>query len=152
MSETRVDFLDGLDASINISDNKMMDETLKKLIMIVEDDDSIRNDLGLILEMEGYEVCTAANGQEGLNVLKETKKVPSLIILDIMMPVMDGWTFRTEQLKLEGAANVPVIVMTADGHASEKATKMNAHGFIQKPIHSLDSFLETIVRFCKPAS
>jgi CheY-like chemotaxis protein len=68
-----------------------------------------------------------------------------------MMPIMDGWQFREAQLKIADLATIPVVVMTADGQASEKAARMNAQGFIQKPIHSIESFLKTVQRFSQMA-
>ena len=127
-----------------------MREATRNLILLVEDDPSIRSDLSILLEMEGFEVYSAENGEVAVGVLNSAAKTPSLIILDIMMPVMDGWQFRDAQLKIESAATIPLVVMTADGHAAEKAMKMNAQGFIQKPIHSIDSFLETVNRFSSP--
>ena len=128
-----------------------MKDTSRKLILIVEDDQSIRTDLTSLLEMEGYEICSASNGAEALRLLHAVPENPSLIILDIMMPVMDGWGFRAEQLKQETMAVIPVVVMTADGHAAEKASQMKAQGFVQKPIHSIDSFLKVIQRFSSVA-
>ena len=126
-----------------------MKEIAKNLILLVEDDESIRTDLSALLEMEGFKVYAAENGQAAVKLLESAPLNPSLILLDIMMPVMDGWQFREAQLQMHEASSIPVIVMTADGHASEKATRMNAQGFIQKPIHSIDSFLKTIQRFSK---
>jgi CheY-like chemotaxis protein len=122
-------------------------ETAKNLILLVEDDQSIRKDLCSLLELEGYEVYAAEHGQAAVTILESTTKIPALIILDIMMPIMDGWKFREAQLLMHDASAIPVVVMTADGHAAEKATKMNAQGFIQKPIQSIESFLETVNRF-----
>jgi CheY-like chemotaxis protein len=125
-------------------------ECIQNLILLVEDDQSIRSDLSELLRMEGYEVDVAENGAAAVRLLEKASQNPSLIILDIMMPVMDGWEFREAQLKMEEASSIPVIVMTADGSAAEKASKMNVQGYIQKPIHSINALLKTIQQFSNP--
>ena len=112
-----------------------MKETAKNLILLVEDDLSIRKDLCSLLE--GYEVFSAEHGQAAVS------------ILDIMMPVMDGWKFREAQLQMQEVSAIPAVVMTADGQAAEKATKMKVQGFIQKPTQSSESFLKTVNRFSR---
>ncbi len=126
-----------------------MKEVSKNLIMLVEDDHAIRTDLSMLLEMEGFEVTSAENGAVAVDILKTSQKNPALIILDIMMPVMDGWQFREEQMKIETASSIPVVVMTADGRAADKAKQMKAQGFVQKPIHRIDAFLKTITQYLK---
>ena len=83
-------------------------------ILIVEDDFDIREALTQILEEEGYAVREAANGREALDVA--ARELPSLILLDLMMPVMNGWQFRAEQIKDPRLAPVPVLVISADPH------------------------------------
>jgi CheY-like chemotaxis protein len=112
-------------------------------ILIIEDDGDIREALLEILTSEGYEVHTATHGQEGLDYLKTAPKPPGLIVLDLMMPVMDGWHFRNQQLQNAALARIPVIVITAEGNATQKAKAMNASAGISKPI-DLDEFLKTI--------
>lgn len=70
----------------------------KKYILLIEDNESIRKSLVWALEEEGYPIITASNGKHALNLL-EKEPFPSLIILDLMMPEMDGWTFREQQKK-----------------------------------------------------
>jgi CheY-like chemotaxis protein len=120
----------------------------ENVILIVEDDSAIRTSLAMILEFEGFETRVAENGLDGLHVLETEKTLPSLIILDIMMPIMDGWEFREAQKEHPDAAGVPVVVMTADIHAFEKATKMGAQGFIQKPLN-VDHLIKTVSKFAK---
>src|SRR4051794_34785043 len=83
-----------------------------KSILIVEDDDSIRNTLKLVLEFAGYEVQMCGNGQEALDLLKR-QPTPALIILDLMMPVMNGWTFSEELQKNAVWAAVPIVIISA---------------------------------------
>jgi CheY-like chemotaxis protein len=112
-------------------------------VLVIEDDTEIREALKEILESEGYQVRTATNGQEGLDYLKSSATKPGIIVLDLMMPVMDGWHFRNHQLQDPDFAKIPVVVITADGNAAQKAKAMNAAAGLKKPI-DLDRFLTTI--------
>ncbi len=109
-----------------------IDMKTEKTILIIEDDHAIRGDLESLLKLEGYTALTAANGEIALKLMAESTQIPDVILLDIMMPVMDGWKFREAQVLLPRIASIPVLVMTADGHAPEKAEKMNANGFVKK--------------------
>ena len=80
--------------------------------LVVEDDDDIRDVVTMLLTVLGFDVRDAGNGQDALEVLR-AGWIPTLIVLDLMMPVMNGWAFRAEQRKIPGAANVPVIVLSA---------------------------------------
>ena len=114
-------------------------------ILIVEDDLDIRDTVSQILEDEGYPVASAANGQEALDYLRGAD-LPGLILLDLMMPVMNGWQFRTEQQRDPRLSAVPVVVLSADSNVQEKAASLGAVGCIQKPIH-LSDLLDTVDRF-----
>jgi CheY-like chemotaxis protein len=114
-------------------------------ILIVEDDDDIREALSQILELEGYTVRQAANGREALDISSH-EPLPSLILLDLMMPVMDGWQFRSEQMKNPALANVPVLVISADANVHEKAASFGAASVLPKPI-SLDRLLRAVETF-----
>src|SRR4051794_28574938 len=89
-----------------------------KLILVVDDDPDLRDTLGQILEDEGYSVAAASNGREALAYLRE-RPAPSLILLDLMMPVMDGWQFRSEQRLDSVLAKIPVLVISASGTGIE---------------------------------
>ena len=95
-----------------------------------------------------FRSCTAvaANGCEALNHLR-TNGHPDLILLDMMMPVMDGWTFREEQRKLPALASIPVLTVTADGDARGKAASIQAAGYIAKPLQ-IDNLLDEVERIC----
>ena len=69
--------------------------------------------------------------------------LPSLILLDLMMPTMNGWEFRAEQLEDLRLASIPLVVLTGDGNASEKARVLRATSYIVKPVH-LDSLLAVV--------
>jgi two-component system response regulator MprA len=115
-------------------------------VLIVDDDPSIREVLAIILGSHGYEVQTAADGRQALDLLHDGA-VPQVILLDLMMPVMNGWTFREEMQRDAGLATIPVLVMTGDGEIADKTVRLSAAGFLRKPI-ALTDLLETVSRFC----
>lgn len=115
---------------------------MTKRILVVEDDTSIRELLVELLESEGYSVVSAVNGLEGLKCL-ETKDLPDLILIDLMMPVMDGYTFRSEQLKNAIWAKIPTVVMSAEANAKEKMKNFNITAFLSKPV-DLETILKTV--------
>ena len=82
---------------------------LMKTILIVEDDLEIRQSMQEILEEEGYTVLSAKNGSEGLQILNDTSPLPGLVFLDLMMPVLDGYSFRKSQLLNPKFALVPTV-------------------------------------------
>lgn len=118
---------------------------MAKNILVVEDDTSIRELLVELLESEGYTVSSAINGLEGLKLLQQ-KSRPDLILIDLMMPVMDGYTFRTEQLKNPLWAQIPTVVMSAEANAKEKMKNFNITAFLSKPVE-LDTILKTVSRY-----
>lgn len=115
-----------------------------KTILIIDDDEAIRLALQAVLEKENFTVFAAANGQEGLELLGNIPQ-PCLILLDLMMPVLDGWEFLEIRKKDENISKIPVVVISA---FSDQAKKINADGFLKKPI-DINQFLEMINKFCK---
>lgn len=118
-------------------------DTIK--LMLVEDDSSIRGLMARILQCEGFEVVTAADGQDALNQLERMVVLPDLIILDLMMPVVDGWGFRKRQLSNPRLAPVPTVVITAGEQSCWKSLQVKAEQLIPKKLE-LDSFLATVLR------
>jgi len=110
-------------------------------ILVVEDDDDIRDSLKELLEEEGYQVDTAANGEQALNRLRGG--APQLILLDLMMPVMDGWEFQKQLRESPSFSRVPIIVISASKFSREP---LNAAAFIPKPLDA-GVLLETIESF-----
>jgi CheY-like chemotaxis protein len=113
----------------------------KKTIFVVDDDQDIRDTLTELLQEEGYSVVRASHGGEALRMLREGPR-PSLILLDLMMPVMDGWQFRAEQRKDPALASIPVVVISATGK-DEKVSTLGAVQFLKKPIR-LEQLLEAV--------
>ncbi len=115
-----------------------------KTILVVEDDTATRDALALILGAEGFNVVGAANGQEALGALRTSAR-PDLILLDLMMPIMDGWQFRREQAQDPSLSAIPVVVLSADGNVRQKAASLHADGYLQKPV-DVENLLEVIQR------
>jgi CheY-like chemotaxis protein len=113
-------------------------------VLIVEDDRDTREMLGRFLELEGFEVRTAANGKLGLDVLRRDRA--SVIVLDLMMPVMDGWQFRQQQISDPHLAAIPVVVVTAAGSRTN-LPPIDVQGWLSKPV-DLDRLLQTIAPLC----
>ncbi len=120
-------------------------------ILLVEDDADIRGMISQLLELEGYRVEVCANGADALVVLRASAPgdMPGLILLDLMMPVMNGWQFRAEQALDPGLDEIPVVVMSGDGRVTERAPPVRAASFLKKPV-DLDVLLETIRRYALP--
>jgi len=114
-------------------------------VMVVEDDFAIRETLRELLEDQGFHVMGAANGREALAQLAE--HAPRLILLDLMMPVMDGMEFRSAQQRDARWARIPVVVISADHGLAQKATNMEVDGFLAKPFE-LRELMETVRRYC----
>jgi CheY-like chemotaxis protein len=114
-------------------------------ILIVEDDEMIRRALQMVLEWEGYQIDCAKNGQEALDYLRSGGR-PSLILLDVMMPVLDGEAFRREQMSDPQLAPIPVIVVSA----ASFATAVDAVHHIRKPFEVRE--LLDVIRACTPGA
>jgi CheY-like chemotaxis protein len=115
-------------------------------VLVVEDDEDIVENLKLLLESEGLRVDSAPDGRAALDALARADHLPSVILLDLMMPVMDGFEFREAQLADPRIASVPVVLMTADGHLSAKTARIGAAGAIGKPF-DIDALLRLVRRF-----
>ncbi len=114
-------------------------------VLVVDDHEDIRNTLTVALDDEGYEVRAAANGQEALKVLDEW--TPCVILLDLMMPVMDGWAFRAEQLRRQDGHAAPVVILSAAGELEQHRAALSAAAVISKPF-DIDRIMETVAAVC----
>ena len=99
-------------------------------ILIVEDDDNIRDLVDLVLSGAGYEVVSAPDGQAALQAIGQAR--PDLVLLDMRMPVMDGWEFA-RQYRAQPAPHAPIVVLTAARDAAERAAEIHANGYLGKP-------------------
>ena len=118
------------------------------LVLVVDDDADSRTLLELALSMSGYAVTTAANGLDALDAAR--RRVPRLILLDLAMPVMDGFAFRTEQLRDAELASIPVICVSGRHDAARVSTQMCVAGCIPKPF-DLDQVIERVREIVRPA-
>jgi CheY-like chemotaxis protein len=100
-------------------------------VLVVDDDAGIQLTVQSILEDEGYDVVVAGDGMDALSKLD--RHLPSLILLDITMPRMDGYAFAEELVRLGIRTRYPILVLTADGRAEQKAARVGAVGYLQKP-------------------
>ena len=117
-------------------------------LLIVEDYPSIRDAVRELLELEGYCVDTAENGEIGLQRLR-ADVAPCLILLDLSMPIMDGSQFRREQLADPQLAHIPVVVLSTIPPEGAKAEQLRALAYFTKPV-DLDALLSTIRAVAEP--
>ena len=113
------------------------ERSVERMVLVVDDDPDILQTLALCLSSEGYRVTTASNGQEALDLLD--KERPSCVLLDLMMPVMDGWQFVAE-LEKRGWRKSPLLILSADRAVQGHASKLRAEAFLAKPF-DLDELL-----------
>jgi CheY-like chemotaxis protein len=106
-------------------------------VLLVEDDLDIAEAILDVLMDEGYEVAHATNGLEALDLLRSEPR-PSVILLDLMMPEMDGPHFREAQLSDPRLSEIPVVVMSADRMIEEKAHQLGVSDFLTKPLQPQD--------------
>ena len=115
-------------------------------VLVVDDDAEIRETLVEVLEESGYHALAASNGRQALDALQSGTR-PELILLDMMMPVMDGAEFRAEQRQRPDLAGIPVVLISAHDDLPARARELAASAALQKPISFRDLF-ETVKRFC----
>jgi len=113
-------------------------------ILLVEDDFDVREALVETLRDRGYEVESAGDGEQAMQLLRNGAR-PGLILLDLMMPRMSGSEFRMAQQVDPQLSDLPVVLLSADGRMEEKARALKVEGAIRKPI-DLDELFETIER------
>jgi CheY-like chemotaxis protein len=115
-------------------------------ILLVEDDIDIREEVAEFLRDEGYEVAIAHNGCEALELLRAGER-PCMILLDLMMPEMDGWTFRAEQLKDPMLADVPVVIVSGTRDVASIANKLAVAAYLVKPFR-IERLLAIVQQHC----
>jgi CheY-like chemotaxis protein len=114
-------------------------------VLIVEDDVELRDMMAQLLAIEGYNTATVANGREALDYLHNGDR-PHVILLDLMMPVMDGWEFRRRMQSDPEIADLPVIVLSALDHS--RAKDVDAAAFLKKPL-DFDRLLTLVRQHCR---
>ncbi|MFP2931075.1 response regulator [Pyxidicoccus sp. 3LG] len=111
--------------------------------MVVDDDVDVRESVSQALEDLDYPIVTATNGREALDLLRELTSAPRVILLDLMMPVMNGWQFLEERQKDAALVAIPVVVMTAT--ADETVWAMHVSLLLRKPV-SYEQLVEAVKR------
>jgi CheY-like chemotaxis protein len=119
---------------------------MSREILIVEDDSALREALAQVLSDEGYELLSARDGLEAVNCLKKGNR-PDVILLDLSMPVVNGWEFRMFQKRDPELALIPVVIITAGGYTREEVAWLEAAALIPKPV-DLTVLLSVMRRFC----
>jgi len=129
----------------------MNQDTQKATILLVEDDFVLRTSLAELFMSHGYAVDCAAHGLEAFHRLNTSPVKPSVIVLDLMMPHMDGIEFRSLQRALPRFSDVPVVVITANAHSGVEAAEMDVAETFYKPVNTW-RLLEKIQRLTQRAS
>lgn len=118
-----------------------------KLIYIVEDDSDIRDAfLEILSDMHGYDVLVAENGRVGIDQLKTATILPNLILLDVLMPILDGFGFRKEQMDDPRLSSIPIVVLSASHKITDLAEKMQARAYLKKPIN-IEDLMDAIEQY-----
>ena len=104
-------------------------------ILVVDDEAFMRQYLEEVLEDEGHEVLSASDGREALRLLRDGA-APDVILLDLMMPGMNGWEFRREQMQDQALSDIPVVLASGAGDVQHEARQLGARAFLVKPFRS----------------
>lgn len=124
-------------------------EGVRADVLVVDDDADILAVTRMVLEGSGYSVRTATNGQEALALLQRGLDV-SVILLDLMMPIADGWWFRSQIDRRSRFADVPIVVLSGARLTEEQVETLHVRGYLRKPV-DLTELLTTVDVFCHPA-
>lgn len=114
--------------------NMTPNNSFRHIVLVIDDDQDARTTIREVLEDQGFVVTSARNGREALEMLLRDTSKPSLILLDLMMPVMDGWTFRREQQKVSWLAQIPVVLFTGHLDGDQETRSLNAAATMRKPL------------------
>ena len=118
-----------------------------RTVLLVEDQADVRESMADLLEVSGYPVCTAANGREALDLLRSSNADVCLILLDLMMPVMNGWDFAAAVARDPALCSIPIAVLSGGLMRGRPEPPPQAVVSILKPVH-VDELLETLALYC----
>jgi CheY-like chemotaxis protein len=107
---------------------------VKNLILVVDDDDDVRETMLMLLALEGHRAVSAENGKRALEMIVAMPESPALIFLDLWMPVMDGRGFLAARNAEVNLASIPTFLFSADSQASKIAPQLHATGYMTKPV------------------
>jgi CheY-like chemotaxis protein len=119
----------------------------QQTVMVVDDDEDIRESLTLVLGQRGYQVITASDGQEALDLLRSTRTEPCLILLDLMMPGMNGFQLHQALIADPVLRTVPVVAITGAGPGAHRRSADLELEFLPKPF-DFGALLDVVRRFC----
>jgi two-component system, chemotaxis family, chemotaxis protein CheY len=119
-------------------------------VLVVDDNPDIREAIVALLQINGFAAVGAENGKRALDYLQRNEQAPCAILLDLMMPVMDGVEFRRRQLAKKIATHVPIIVVSAYGQLT-RARSLQVQDYISKPI-DFDHLLAVVKQHCLTAA
>jgi two-component system, chemotaxis family, chemotaxis protein CheY len=119
----------------------------RQVVLVVDDDPDALDAITAILEDAGYDALRATNGRDALGRLGDHKGRCDLILLDLLMPVMNGWDFRRKQKETPAFADIPVLLMSAGAHMATVSGELNAAGYVTKPVEMSD-LLEVVRQHC----
>jgi DNA-binding response OmpR family regulator len=115
-------------------------------LLLVEDDRDVREAIAEVLEQEGYAVVQARSGVEAIRWLNDAPAKPAAILLDLMMPIMDGWEFMSRWQKNQAWSSIPIVVISADSNAKERIEALQTTAaYMRKPI-DIDELLALLAR------
>lgn len=117
---------------------------MNKTVLIIEDEPELREMLARTLKIAGYHVLVSSNGQEAIDYLRSSDSAqPNMILMDLMMPGMDGWAFRSEMLRDPLLAYIPIVVISGNSNVTRVAKSMRANAHLSKPF-SMEALVETV--------
>lgn len=117
---------------------------MKKSVLVIEDDEDVRSVICDVLDDSGYLAVGARHGQQAIELLNSGLR-PKLIVLDLTMPIMDGWSFRQWQLRESEVASIPVLLLSAIRNLGAEADELATAGAIEKPV-DLEALLDAVAR------
>lgn len=118
-------------------------QTLTRTVLVVDDDEGLQESLCMLMESEGYNVAVARDGLDALEKLQSVR--PAIILLDVMMPRMDGLQFAQEVRERALLPGVPIVLLSANGHVRDDAARVGAQAWLPKPFGILE-LIETVER------
>lgn len=112
-------------------------------MLVVEDDERIQRLVQIVLKGEGYKVRQATNGRQALDMIND--EAPDLVLLDLMLPVLDGWALRERLKQKPATAAIPILVMSAVRNLPQTARELDVAGYLSKPFE-IDDLIRSVRR------
>ncbi len=119
---------------------------MERVILVIEDDAGVRETLCHLLAEHGYQAIGAENGRQALDRLQELAP-PGLILLDLSMPVMNGWEFRKRQMNDPRLVVIPIVVISGEEELRDKAQALGVEGYLAKPVDP-EALFDTVSLYC----